>query len=194
MKLFVVLTPEQLALEREADRLLGAQPRDPERPAYTERQLARRGPRLISVDALAEQAVAPSQPLRDELRFLASVSRLEPGLRLTLRLWIEGWSQQEIAAACHLSQQRVSQRIQKALRVCYDNAPLSFRQFSHHTLSRKLRRSSRTEALRRCVECGEAFLASLGCGRYCSTLCHEAAAHTAQERMRRRGSRKKAIL
>src|SRR5438477_396378 len=47
MELSQSLTPEQLALEHVADRLLETFPADPERPAYTERQLARHGGRMV---------------------------------------------------------------------------------------------------------------------------------------------------
>jgi hypothetical protein len=176
MSLFIVLTPEEAALERAADALLRAQPPDPERPAYTERQFAQRGRCLVSVEHLVQTVAAPPQPFREELRFLASVSRLDPDSRRYMRLWTDGWSQQEIAAALNVSQQYVSQRLHHALRLCYDVAPLSFRRFSHHTIYHppEKRRRSRIMA-RRCARCGEEFPLGLGHGRYCSSLCREPA-------------------
>lgn len=175
MSVFVILSPEEIRLELAADALILAHPQDSSLPAYTERQLARRGRRMIPVDSLAEMTAAPSQSLRDELRFLASVSRLSAELRGCLNLWIDGWTQQEIAQACAVSQQRVSQRLRAALRICYDAAPLSFRRFSYHTIYRPPRRIRKEMITRRCARCGEEFPLGNGAGRYCSTSCREAA-------------------
>lgn len=174
---YVLLTPEQLALETAADELLRQAVPDPEQPVYTERQLVRRSRRMVSTDALAEMAVAPSQPLRDELRFLASVSRLSAEQRGCLNLWIDGWSQSEIAEAYGVCQQRISQRLRAALRICYDATPISFRRFSYHTIYRPPRRRKHAGLVHRCIRCGEEYLAGIGCGRYCSTACHHAAEH-----------------
>jgi hypothetical protein len=175
---YVLLTPEQLALEAAADELLRHAVPDPERPVYTERQLARRGRRLVSSDVLAEMATAPPQPLRDELRFLAAVSHLSAEQRGCLNLWLDGWSQREIAEAYGVCQQRISQRLRVALRICYDATPISFRRFSYHTIYRPPRRRKQIAWARRCIRCGEEYPAGIGCGRYCSTACRHAAEHT----------------
>src|SRR5687767_15111452 len=132
MELSQSLTDEQLALERVADRILETFPPDPDRPAYTERQLARHGNRMVvvSIYSLSESMVAEPQEFRDELRFLMSVTRLRPEQRRCLRLWVDGWNQWEIAEAYGVEQQTISYRIRRALRACYDSQPLSFRRFS----------------------------------------------------------------
>lgn len=173
MGLFVPMTPQERKLEEAADLLIRSMPRDPDHPAYTERQLDRRGPRLISVDGLLESRAALAQSLADELRFLMSVSHLQPIPRLCLRMWSAGHDQQEIAQSFGMSQQRVSQYLRRALLVCYDNAPISFRQFSHHSIYRRPSRVRRYAMLRRCAWCGDEFPAGLGSGRFCSIPCRE---------------------
>src|SRR5437016_1964836 len=127
MTYFVPMTPDQAALETAADALLRTTCRDPERPAYTERQLMRKSPRMIDIREMVRRAFTPSQTLRDEIRFLASVSHMNSEHRRCLKLWIDGWNQQEIAEACGITQQFISRRLRKALRACYDSAPISFR-------------------------------------------------------------------
>jgi len=177
MAVFIVLTREERALERAGDMALRALPPDLERPAYTERLLARRSRRLISMDALIENAATAPEPLRDELRFLASISRLEPKSRCCLILWIDGWTQREIAAALRVSQQSVSQWLRRALRACYDMSPLSFRRFSQRSIYRPPRRRRGPATLRRCAFCKGEFPPGSTGGRYCSTYCRQAAAH-----------------
>src|SRR2546423_1491563 len=128
------MTPDQLALEVAADALLEDISPDPERPVYTERQLARKTPRLIDIQVMVERSFTQTESLGDEIGLLASVGRMTRENRRCLKLWIDGWSQREIAEAFEISQQFVSQRLRKALRACYDSAPISFRRFSHHTI------------------------------------------------------------
>lgn len=138
---FMALTRKERALERAADMIITSLPRDPERPAYTERQLARRGRRQIPAGVRTVlHAQGTAQPFQDELRFLATLSRLGPETRRCLSLWADGWTQREIAQALGLSQQRISQRLRQALRLCREHSSLSFRRFSHHTLHRPSRR------------------------------------------------------
>src|SRR5262252_2307615 len=99
-------TLEEETLEQQADALLSQAPADRERPAYTERQLSRHGIR-VDLKRLALTSPSPEQPLRDELKFLASVSLIAPEQRRCFQLWIDGWSQREIADACRVSQQFV---------------------------------------------------------------------------------------
>ncbi|MCC6730129.1 MAG: helix-turn-helix domain-containing protein [Chthonomonadales bacterium] len=172
------LTPEQRALERAADELLAALPADPRAPARPERRMRAAGGRaMLSLDRLAEMPVAPSQPLRDEIAFLVSVTALPARARLCLGRWADGYSQSEIAARLGVSQQRVSQILRQALAACYANAPLSFRRFSFHTIYRPPRHSRPLVALRICARCGETFPLHLGWGRHCSRACAEAARH-----------------
>lgn len=179
----IVLPPEETALEDAADALLRQAPKDPERPSYTERQLARRAYRTVSIERLVETAALPPQSLRDELRFLASVSRMGRETRRYLRLWLDGWAQSEIAEGCKVTVQNVSRMLRRALRICYDAEPLSFRQFSHHTVYKK-RRARGPMIVRRCVHCEEEFSLEAGQGRYCSDRCRRAA------RRARRNSKK----
>ena len=161
-------------LEMAADYLLREAPRDPDRPTYTEQQLSRNWRRMLRIDALVGRKGNPSQTMRDEMRFLMSVSRMDPEHRRCLRLWVDGWTQEEIARAYNVSQQIVSYRLKRALKSCYSAAPISFRRFSQHTTYRK-RRIRTTAGIRRCVHCGEQFLQALGCDRYCSPDCESRA-------------------
>src|ERR1043165_986117 len=117
-------TLESIELERQADELLARLPHDPERPFYTERQLARHGSRLTIERVLTRHP--PMQPLRDELQFLLSVTKLDKENRRFMRFWLNGWSQREIADALNISQQFVSQRLGTAIRACFDMTPISF--------------------------------------------------------------------
>src|SRR5437867_10521762 len=108
MRIVVPVTLEDDALEHAADALIGRAPRDSERPAYTEKELMRRNRRTIRIETLLEDPAPPPQSLRDEMRFLASVTRLGGDLRRYLGLWLEGWRQTEIAEALRVSQQTVS--------------------------------------------------------------------------------------
>jgi hypothetical protein len=159
-------------LEMAADHLLRTTPHDPERPTYTEQQLSQRWRRMLNIGALVDGKGCPSQTLRDEMRFLMSVTRMDPEYRRCLRLWVDGWTQEEIAHAYHVSQQVVSYRLKRALRSCYAAAPISFRRFSQHTIYRK-RRTRTSVGARRCAHCGEEFLIALGCGTLCSPACQE---------------------
>ncbi len=140
MPLRIALSPEQLALETAADRILDAAPPDAGCPTYTERQLRRHACVAVSLEDIVDRSMGPTQALRDELCFLAAVTPLQRDARAVLRLWTDGWSQEEIAGACGMSQQRVSQRLRRALAACYDSTPISFRRFSHHTIYRPPRR------------------------------------------------------
>ena len=176
MSVYVVLTPDQIALELAADALLQEQPRDHERPFYTEPQLLRSGRHLIKVETLEETVETPTQALSDELRFLVSVTRMAAHLRRCLHLWIEGWSQREIAEGIGVSQQAVSRQIRCALRICYEAVPLSFRHFSRHTIYRRPKHGE-VVPMHRCPRCDEEFPRALGDGRYCSSTCRGEAAH-----------------
>ena len=179
------LSDEQLAMERVADRMLETFPPDPDRPAYTERQLARHGKHLVvvSIYNLSERMVAEPQEFRDELRFLMSVTRLRPEQRRCLRLWVDGWNQWEIARAYGVPQQTISYRIRRALRACYDSAPLSFRRFSYHSIYRKPRNGREFSILRKCAHCEDAYSLGVGLGRYCSLRCRETARHNSGEKI-----------
>ena len=181
------LTPRQRALEHVADCLIETFPTDPKQPAYTEIQLARRGRRaaVVSIHGLSEMMLAEPQEFRDELRFLMSVTFLRPEYRRCLQLWVNGWTQPEIAAAYRVTQQTVSFRIRKALRSCYDSMPLSFRRFSHHTIYRRPQIARESSIIRVCAHCEDHFLLGIGFGRYCSLRCRETARHTREERERK---------
>jgi len=172
------MSADEAALEQAADDLLKTASPDPERPIYTERQLARRTVRIIPIDEMLEITFAPPQSLQDELRFLASVSHMNREHRRVLDLWVRGWNQREIATAFKISQQFVSQRLRRALGSCYDSVPISFRRFSHHTIYQKRRASRDFAILRQCANCQEEYPLGNGMGRYCSQRCREMARHT----------------
>lgn len=176
MAVYVILSPEQLALEEQADALLGGLIPDPDRPFYTEKRLLRRERYAIHVDALADVISSPSLSLQDEVHFLMSLSRLPRVQRLCLELWLDGWSQQDIAKTVNLCQQRISQLLACALRVCYSLRPLSFREFSRHAIYHApAHRRQQLEGM--CLFCGEAYPRGAGWGRYCSERCQETSKH-----------------
>ena len=83
-------------LEREADRLLGLQPDDPDCPALSEMQLmrTRREGRVCSFDGLDTAVLCETeQDALDELCFLLSVTPLSARERTCLRGWILGYPQ-----------------------------------------------------------------------------------------------------
>lgn len=178
----------EAALERQADALLMALPRDPDYPAFTEPQLARhsRGRCVVSTDALAEYLAADApQSQMDELAFLASITPLTRRERACLRGWMVGWTQQELrdrwnrlfgSEAAHAAppQQAISRLLRSALQKCYSAVGLTFAQFSRHALYRRPARRAAWRILR-CPFCEEPFVAGLGDGRYCSTRCRETA-------------------
>lgn len=164
-------------LEEAADRLLRAAPADPERPAYTERRLSRRARLTASIELLAATAAPPCRSLRDELAFLLTVSEIDQDSRRCLRLWIDGWTQAEIAAAIGISQQRISQRIRVGLRACYDASPISFERFSHHTIYRAPSHSPARSHRRRCLRCAEVLDPDRMRGRLCQDCRAAAALH-----------------
>jgi DNA-binding CsgD family transcriptional regulator len=176
---YVVLTREELLLEVAADSLLAAVPRDPDYPVYTERQLQRHGSRLrVPAERLARLATIHGTDFRDELRFLASVTDLTLTERACLRLWSDGWTQQEIASKLRASQQWVGKALRRALQQCYDSTPLSFRSFCHHTIYRPPSRRREPPLARRCAVCGEIFEGSRCNGWYCARIRAQAGERT----------------
>lgn len=174
MPIFVILDAEQRSLEAAADALLRTVPPDCERPFYTERRLAQKELRMVhiaQVDGLADMERAPSQSFREEVRFLAAVSRLDDALRICLLLWVDGWRQQDIATALRISQQGVSRRLQAALRICYSALPLSFRHFSHRSLYRTPAHARQVGWTGSCAHCGEPFMSRGREARFCSSAC-----------------------
>jgi hypothetical protein len=168
--------PDERDLEEAADRLLRDAPRDPERPAYTERHLVRRTRLDAPIEALAETIAPPGRSLREELIFLLSVSRIDQDSRRCLRLWVDGWSQFEIAEAIGASQQRVSQRLRFALAACYDASPISFERFSEHAIYHAPRHGDRRNGLLRCARCGDVIDTTRVRGR-CCPACRAALAN-----------------
>lgn len=171
-----------ITAEELADDLLARLEPDPNTPVYTEQQMLRKGRRLVRLDLADQSEDAAPQTARDELRFLASVSHLAPDSRLCLELWLDGWRQAQIAGVLGISQQRVSQRVRAALVQCLDLAPISFRAFSYHSIYRPPRKTRPAGIQRSCAWCGEPYLVSLGCGRYCCSLCRETARHAPRRR------------
>ena len=176
MSVYVVLPREDDLLEQAADVLLAALPIDQDHPAYTERQLEHQGLTLrVPVEDIGEMEVAEPQSLRDELRFLASVTELSPAERWCFKLWADGWSQREIAEKLRASQTYVGQRLRSALLSCYDATPLSFRHFCRHSVYRPPSSSRSGSVLRVCERCGEEFSGRAGSGRFCGSFCRRAA-------------------
>ena len=175
MRIVITQAEKEIALEQEADRLLRVAPPNPERPVYTERQLARHGARYVRVRDLRCSSIGIDADTRDEIRFLANISRLEPFGRTCIRLWIDGWTQQEMSRTMGISQGEVSRQLRDALRACYDHTPITFREFSKHTIYRKPSHGRKSPLPRKCLYCGEAFLMFTGEGRYCSSSCQQAA-------------------
>lgn len=171
MRTWVTLTEEQAALEKRADEMLRSAPMDPERPAYTERQLARHGYNRLIHNLDLPRAAAVQTDIRGELQFLASISRLQPFAHTCLRLWIDGWTQTEMARTMGISQAEISRQLRAALRICYDNTPISFRAFSRHTTYRRPAHVRKSPSQRRCIACGEIFLLHTGEGRFCGSDC-----------------------
>jgi hypothetical protein len=175
MPAYVVLTREELLLELEADNMLAAAPPDPDRPVYTERQLQRHGTRVrIPADRLAQLTCVRGPNFRDELRFLASVTDLTAFDQVCLRLWADGWTQREIAQRLGLTQLPISRCLRAALRQCYDAAPLSFRNFCHHTIYRPPSRRREAPMARQCLGCGEVFEGRGYRGAHCGKWCAQA--------------------
>ena len=174
MPTFVMLNRDQLRLEDKADLLLRSVQADANYPASTEYNLTRRARFEVSLDSLAEWAIAPGQSFRDELQFLMSVSSLPRHLRVCVRLWANGHSQSEIALAIRVSQSVVSERIRSGLRICYDLSPITFRRFSQHTIYRAPTSRATNTQLSRCVRCGAQFAVGIGFGRHCSSECRQA--------------------
>jgi len=110
-------------LEAQADALLASAPRDAERPAYSEKELRRKGSRC---EPLAEDlSWSPdewfqAQDLRRigpaDLDAVIDDCRLEPGDAKALRLWARGNSTREIAGLVGGSHMTVHRRVKAA---CY---------------------------------------------------------------------------
>ena len=161
---------EQL-LEERADKLIADSSSSGVYPATTELRLSRRG-RHAPLDRLPfeiEDKVNPS--VRDELVFLASVSVISRIDRICFRLWVDGCTQTEMAHKLNVCQQAIQRRLRRALLACYDNLPVSFREFSRHTIYRKPSGRGMGFVQRRCRRCEEPFPLGLGFGVYCSSAC-----------------------
>ncbi len=163
------------SIEAEADRLACPPGRKRGEGPFTERQLMRRSRRTVAGTGIEELAEACSQGAREELQFLASVSRLSPGARALVRLWADGCTQAEIAKALGTSQQTISNRLRPALARCYENVPVSFREYSRRFIYRAPKRRNSAAFTRICPRCQEHFAAACGAGRFCSGRCQEAA-------------------
>lgn len=173
MPILVRMNATEWALETKANRLLGPHLGRHRGGLRSERQLSRTNHLLLPLDKLAILPSAPTQSFRDELRFLLSVSRMDRPSRLCARLWIDGYTQTEISRALGTSQQSISNRLQTALRNCYDMSPVSFRLFSRRSIYRPPRRGRSTWPERRCLRCGEMFPLRNGLGVFCSQQCRE---------------------
>jgi hypothetical protein len=174
MPVYVRLDAEEMQLEFESNRLLGAENLGKRGACLTERQLLRANPFLVSLEGLCGLQAAPTQSFRDEMKFLLSVSRMRRADRLCAGLWADGHNQSEIASALGVSQQTVSRRLRMALGRCYDMTPISFRQFSRRSIYRAPRRRDPSLRERCCVRCGEAFPYRNGVGAFCSQRCRHA--------------------
>ncbi len=144
---------------------------DEERPFDREGRMVRRHSRSM-VDgrwSMVEEA-AESQEAVEELRFLADVANLRPGERMLVKLWIEGWTQAEIAGKLGRLQPEVSRDLKRAQRRCYDMAPVSFRRFSYKPLYRPRRRWE-VRHRRVCAGCGDVFYWVDRAVRYCCAEC-----------------------
>ena len=139
----------------------------------SERNLSRRGKNMvpIPVDYLVQMEAAPSQSFREELRFLISVTRQAPKVTSCLLLWVDGYTQSEIALRLLVTQQCVSARLRQGLIKCYDSSPITFRAFSRHTIYRRPTRGRYKFPQRWCLYCREPFPSPSGFGRYCGEKC-----------------------
>ncbi len=168
------------ALEREADRLLGLLPDDPNCPAVSEMQLmrSRREGRVCSLEAMDEAIVCETeQDILDELCFLMSVTPLSARERTCLRGWMMGYPQRtfgqfylETLPPC--SQQTAARALMRGLLKCLSGCGLTFRQFSRHTVYRRPAHRER-HRMSVCPRCNEEFCYGLGAGRFCCSQCRE---------------------
>ena len=171
------MPPEDRRLESLADGLIGEYDRDVEFPARREESLVRAGRRMVNMEGVAENAPALPQSARDELLFLLGVTSMPEDVRLCLLFWIDGWTQCEVSATMGICQQRVSQLLRKGLRLCCENLPISFREFSRHSIYHPPNHRRAPRAMRQCVRCGEPYEAGTGYGRCCSLFCSESRRH-----------------
>lgn len=123
-------------LEAAADALLTTEHRDPDAPCYTDRQLRRRSHTVDGLGELIDICSGAAQGAYDELVFLIQAAHMRTEDRLCLGLWVDGWTQAEIAAAMGVSQQRVSRWFRSGLAACIETAPPSFREFSRRFVYR----------------------------------------------------------
>ncbi len=170
---YVILSEEDWATEFRADAILAQWKIKGERSFSTERCMSRRGGSLIrlSVDYLLEVEAAPGQSFREELRFLISISHLSAVVKSCLKLWVDGYTQTEIANQLMVSQQTVSTRLKQGLNICYDLAPISFRAYCKRSIYYKPTKAPERITHRMCVYCHTLYQATPGRGRYCSGKC-----------------------
>ncbi|MCL5283723.1 MAG: hypothetical protein M1330_03295 [Armatimonadetes bacterium] len=177
MSNWVTLSWPKWELEQKADDLLRSERREGDSPVYTEKQLARRGRAAIPVEQI-EDWVADERRMRyDELRFMLATSRLSGADRLCVDLWLDGYTQHEVAEVMGVKQQAVSRRLRQALKRLWEEGALSFWEFSRRVIYRRPVHSHKYCISRICRRCGEEFLVGLGCGIYCSDRCREAGKH-----------------
>ena len=177
MAYHVRMSPEDRRLESMADKLIDKCSHDAEFPVLREKSLAYSGRKLINLEWIPENTAALPQSQREELLFLITVTCMTEDVRLCLQLWIDGWTQCEIASIMVICQQRVSQLLRKGLRDCFENVPISFREFSKHTVYHHPYHVSEKSIIRYCIRCKEAYESGKGHGKYCSVQCAESHRH-----------------
>lgn len=123
-------------LERQSDALLGRGRARERASACTERRLLRQGC-TFSISALDEQdAAPPDQSVTEELLSLADLAGLQGEVRHYYILWVYGWSPGQIAARVDEGESQVRRKLRTAQAECLDWLPVSFREFSRHSIYR----------------------------------------------------------
>jgi hypothetical protein len=173
----------RIQAEQEADTWLRSVARDTTYPAYTEKQLARKGQGrcVLDVEDIQETILAtgPVVSAQEEIRFLMTLTALTAQERCVVEGWLSGWTQTEMQsqwaeALGHIGQQTISKILRRSLRKLLDVHSVSFSAFSRHSLYRRPTRRRVAWKERCCRGCGEPYVQGMGEGFYCSQFCREA--------------------
>lgn len=108
----------------------------------------------VTMEALEGMLESAPPQWRDEVKFLMTVTRLQPRERLVLNLWTEGWGQCETSRLLQRSQQWVSWTLRRALTLCLAMEPVSFSAMCRKPVYRRPQRVFSDPHPRFCVFCG----------------------------------------